>query len=366
MEKSFILEKKELTSTFINLVVAKMFFTYPRFMVINSGNAAWIQMIYITLISFGLFLIINYLNKKSDMENIFDISERIGGKILRIIVGLLIFAVLMVNLAMNIRIFSESIRTVLLPNTPTSMVMLLFVISISVGAYIGIYSICRIHSLFMPVAAIVMLSFLLMLIPDINLNNIFPLAGTGTQNIFIEGLKSISLFGDMMIIYIIMPFCKNKRDIKKSVSYSFLISGIASSVMLLIYILVYPYPISKEFIIPVYQLARIVNIGQYFQRFEAFFEFTWSIAMMLYTSFYLFVISYTFTETFKTKYYKQVIIPIVLLAASIGFIPTNFVTFLSDGYVFSTILSPILFIFPAGIGLVYTIKIKRKERGNIK
>lgn len=366
MDKHFILEKKELTCTFVNLVVAKMFFTYPRVMILNSGNAAWIQMIYVSLISFALFFIVNYFNKRSNMENIFDISERIGGKIFRIIIGLMIFAVLMVNLAMNIRIFSESIRTVLLPNTPTSMVMLFFIIAVSIGAYVGIYSICRIHSLFMPIAAVVMIGFLLMLIPDININNLFPLAGIGTQNVFITGLKSISVFSDMMIIYIIMPFCKNKRDIKKSVSYSFLISALASSAILLIYALVYPYPISSEFIIPVYQLARIVNIGQYFQRFEAFFEFTWSIAMMLYSSFYLFVICYTFTETFKTKYYKQIIIPVVLLAASMGFISQNFVDFLNDAYKLSEILYPLLYIIPIVVGLLYTIKIRKKERGIAK
>ena len=362
MNNRFFLEKKELTCTFINLIVVKMFFTYPRIMVINSGNAAWIQMIFVSLVSFGLFLLVNHFNKTSEMENIFDISEKIGGNILRIIVGIIVLFILIINLAINIRTFPESIRTVLLPNTPTKIIMLLFILSISIGAYMGIYSICRIHSLFMPIVAFVMIVFLLMLIPDINVNNIFPIAGTGTYNVFVKGMRSISVFADMMLIYIILPFCKNKRDAKKSVSYAFLISGIASAIMLLIYILIYPYPISKEFIIPIYQLARIVNIGSYFQRFEAFFEFAWSIAMMLYASFYLFVICYTFTEVFKTKYYKQVIIPIVLLAAALGFIPTNFVTFLDDGYIASRIFYPMLYLISGVIGILYTIKFRKRER----
>lgn len=362
MKNNFMLEKREIACTFANFIVAKMFFTYPRMIVLNSGNAAWIQMIYITLIAYGLFLAVNRLNKKTEMENIFVIAEKVGGRFLRIISGTIIFTVLIINLAMNIRVFSESIRTILLPNTPTSMVMLLFVIAISIAAYIGIYAICRIHSIFLPLAAIITAGFLIMLLPDIEISNIFPLAGTGTYNIFVRGLNDISLFGDIMIIYIILPFCKDKRDTKRSVSYSFLIGGISGTLIMIAYILVYPYPISTEFIIPVYQLARIVNVGHYFQRFEAFFEFTWSILMMLYSAFYLFVICYTFTETFKTVYYKEVIIPVVLLAASLGFIPTNFVTFLSDGYMFSKILNPFLFIIPAITGALYMFK--RKERRN--
>ena len=364
MKNHFIIGKKELTSTFINLIIAKMFFTYPRMLVQNSGNAAWIQMLYVAIISFGLFSIVNRLNNKTEMSNIFDISERVGGKFFRILVGLVLFSILIINLAMNIRIFSESIRTVLLPNTPTSMVMLLFIIAIGIGAYTGVYSICRIHSLFMPIAAIVMIIFFIMLIPDINLSNFFPLAGLGTYNLFITGLESLSLFSDVMIIYILLPFCNNRRDIKNSILYSYIIGGLSSVAMILIYTLVYPYPISGEFIIPIYQLARIVNIGHYFQRFEALFEFTWSIAMMLYSAFYLFVVCYTFTETFKVKYYKEVIIPVVLLAASLGFIPTNFVNFLSDGHEITTVIFPILYIVPAITGLLYMIKHRERRKRN--
>ncbi len=362
MNNKFFMEKKELTCTFINLIVIKMFFTYPRVMVMNSGNGAWIQMIYVSLVCFGLFFLINALNKKTEMEDIFRISEKLGGSFLRVIVGVMVMFIMLINLAMNIRVFPESISTVLLPNTPTNFIMLLFIIAISIGAYMGIYSIGRIHSLLMPIIAIVMVAFFIMLIPDINVNNIFPLVGTGTYNVFVKGLRSISVFADMMLIYIIMPFCKNKRDAKRSVSYAFLIGGISSVLMLLLYVLVYPYPISSEFILPAYQLARIVNISQYFQRLEAFFEFAWSLAMLLYASFYLFVICYTFTQTFKTKYYRQVIIPIVVLAAAIGFVPTNFVTFVSDGYVVSRIVYPLLYIIPAVLGIGYSIK-KRKRKG---
>ncbi len=361
MNKNFQLERKELTATFINLIVVKMLFTYPRFMVMNSGNAAWIEMIYVSLVAILLYLLIDLLNRKTQSENIFELSEKVGGKALRIAVGIVLISILIINLSVNIRIFSECIRTVLLPNTPTTMVMLLFVVAISIAAFMGIYSICRVHALFVPVAAFVMLGFLIMLIPDINLNNLFPLIGTGTKRVFVSGLKSISIYADVMTIYIIAPFCKNKRDTKRSVFNGILIGGLVAAVMLLLYALVYPYPISQEFVIPIYQLARIVNVGQYFQRFEAFFEFTWSIAMMLYASFSLFLICYSFSETFRTDYYRETILPMVLLAASIGFVPTNFVNLLSDGYEIYNIIFPLMFIIPAGVGGIYYYK-KRERR----
>ena len=354
MNDNFFLEKKELTCTFINLIVVKMLFTYPRVMIQNSGNAAWIQMIYVTLIALGIFLFIDYFYKWQD--DLFDCAEKIGGKALRVVIGLILTAVFTVNLANNMRIVPEIINTVLLPNMLTMSILLLFMVTISIGAYMGIYAICRINSLFMPIAAVVMFCFLLLLLPDINKNNLFPLVGLGTEKVFGTGIRSLSVFSDIMIIYIILPKCKNRRDTKKSIIYSLIIGGIASTVILLMYALIYPYPISREFILPVYQMARIANIGAYFQRFEAFFEFVWSIVMLLYCSFYLYIICYCFSRTFKIKFYRELIIPFVILAASIGFIPTSFIYFLSDGYFILRILTPILYVIPAFLGIVYTLK----------
>lgn len=354
MNDNFFLEKKELTCTFINLIIVKMLFTYPRVMIQNSGNAAWIQMIYVTAVSLGIFLFVDFFYK--GQEDLFGVAEKIGGKSLRIIVGLIVCFVLIINLANNMRIVPETINTVLLPNMLTISILMLFIFAISIGAYMGIYALCRINSLFMPIAAVVMICFLILLIPDINKNNLFPLIGLGTEKVFGTGLRSLSVFSDIMIIYIILPNCKNRGDTKKSIIYSVIIGGIASTAILLMYTLIYPYPISREFILPVYQMARIANIGQYFQRFEAFFEFVWSIVMLLYCSFYLFIICTSFAKTFKIKFYRELIIPVVILAASIGFIPTNFIYFLSDGYVILRILMPILYIIPAFLGILYTLK----------
>ncbi len=360
MKSKFFPEKKELTATLVNLVVVKMFFTYPRVMVMISGNAAWIQMIYVTILSFLIFLIINRVFKNAEKQNIFEMAERVGGAPLRILTGAAVMVILVLTLSSEIRVFSESVGMVLLPNTSTKIIMLLFILAIGIGAAVGINSICRIHSLIMPIIAVVMLFFLVVLIPYADINNIFPIFGTGTQNIFLKGTESIYVFADLMTIYIILPICKNKEDASKSMKYAFLISGVVSTAVIAIYTLVYPYPESKAFVIPSYQLARMANVGFFFQRFEAFFEFSWSIAMLLYASYYLYVICYTFTETFKIKYYKEIIMPVVLLSASIGFMSGDILTFLENKYMISRTVYPFLYAIPLFIGVLYNIKRRRK------
>ena len=355
-------EKKEITATFVNLIVAKMFFTYPRVLILNSGTAAWLQMIYITALSFLIFLVIDRLLARTGTKDIFEVAENLGGKIFRVFVGIVTLFIMIISLSSDIRVFCESVGMVLLPNMSTKMIMLVFLATVSIAAGIGINSIFRIHSIVMPLIAVVMLFFVAVLIPDMDINNIFPLAGKGTYNVFIRGSQGIYAFADMMTIYIIMPYVKNRSDATKSVKLAFLISGVVSTVLILIYTLVYPYPVSKAFVIPSYQLAKMANIGFYFQRFEAFFEFSWAVAMLLYASFYLFIISYTFIKTFNLKYQKDVILPIAVFSASIGFITTNIVTFLANKYMFSRVVYPFFYVIMAVVGLVFVIR----NRGDSK
>ncbi len=362
MAKRFFPEKKELTATLVNLAVVKMFFTYPRVMVMISGNAAWLQMIYVTLLSFLIFCVIQRIMKNVEQQSIFEMAEKVGGAPLRIVTGIAVIGVLILLLSSEIRVFSESVGMVLLPNISARTIMLLFVIAIAVGAFMGINSICRVHSLVMPLIAVVLILFLIVLMPYANFNNIAPIFGKGTQNIFLRGAESIYIFADLMTIYIIMPLCKNKDDAIKSTKYAFLIGGVVSTLLILIYTLVYPFPESESFVIPSYQLARMASVGSYFQRFEAFFEFAWSIAMLLYAAYHLYVICYAFCETFKTKYYKEILLPVALFAASIGFMAGDILTFLENKYVISRIVYPVLYIIPAVIGILYNLKRKRGLR----
>lgn len=52
----------------INTIVSRVFLNFPRNLVENSGNAAWIQIIYGTILAFIAFLIIEKLYAKKAIE----------------------------------------------------------------------------------------------------------------------------------------------------------------------------------------------------------------------------------------------------------------------------------------------------------
>lgn len=360
MKNKFLLGKKELSCTLINLIIVKMLFVYPRIMVINSGNAAWIQCLYVSAISFLLYYICIKLYEKIGKISIMEACEQIGGKFLKITVGIIITAILISNIAINIRLLPESIKTVLLPLTPIELLFIVFIIAVSLGAFFGIYSICRIHALFIPVIIICLGILFLFIVPNADINNLFPIFGLGTYNLFVTGLDSLSIFSDILVLFIIMPFCENFSVAKKS-GYTAMISGsVISFLIVLLYVLVYSYPTSTEFIFPSYQMTRLIKIGDFFQRVEAFFEYIWAILMLLYSTAYLFIICHIWKETFNLKYYRELILPFIIIIGGISFIPGTLMELYKLSEIVARITPSISFFIPILIALAYRIKFKSK------
>lgn len=313
--------EKNCVPLMINIIFVKVILTFPKAVVENSGNAAWIQLIYNTILALLFFCaVIHIYNRK---KNIIEIAEINGGKTLKLIVGVIVTLVLILNAVPVIRIFPESVKTVLLQDMNTEIIVLVTAVTAALGAYLGIEALGRIHRIFLPVAAIVFLTFILMLIPHYKIVNINPVFGNGLKKIFVRGVNSLSLFSDLIILNLLIPYTKNLDVVKRSGRLAIITAGAAAVVTTAAYCLSFSYPVSENFIMPVYQMSRLVNISNFFSRFEALFEFVWSILTLLYTSTYLYMISYVLQITLSLKFLKPLIFPVTVVVFMISLLPLS-------------------------------------------
>lgn len=354
-----MLQRKEITSLLINVICTKMLLTFPRTMIINSGNSAWIQALYNAIVVFIIFFITTsfYRGKK----NVIELAQMAGGKALKIIVGLMVFAVLMINFVIIMRIFPETVKIVLLQDFRIEVILIAFIIAISIGAYIGIEAISKINYIFMPIAGAVFIVFLLLLLPYYKFDNIFPIFGEGYKKLFVNGFNGISLFSDLILLNVFLSHCENNGEAKKSGRRALLTSTVISVIILLAYCLVYPYPASKDFMLPVYQLAKVVHVTSFFSRFEALFQFIWSILVLLYSAIYVYALCYVWQTTFGLKHYRPLIFPIVVINGVIALIPSSIVTVVATERLENIVVYPIAFLLPIIFGIV-----SRKYYGKLK
>ncbi|MEE0943847.1 MAG: endospore germination permease [Clostridia bacterium] len=350
------LKSREMTSILINLITVKMLFTYPRYIVERCLNGAWLSVIIFLIVAFGIFYLTQILYLKNERTSIITQAEFIGGKPLRIILGVFIITLLMLNIAPMVRAFPEAIKTALLQNTQMLVIVALLAIGVAIGAQFGIEALGRTASVFLPVAGIFILGFFIMLAPHYELTNIFPFS---YKDVLVRGASSLSIFADIFVLSILQPYAEDMTAVKKSGITALLIGGITGVLIVLAYCLVYPYPVSSRFIVPMYQLTRLVKIGTYFQRLEAIFEFVWSISILIYTSIYLFIMSDTFKQCFGLRHHKPLVFPLLVILLRLVFWEESYTEALRSNYVNSAVLYPVLYILPLLIGIIYIVKRKR-------
>jgi len=346
--------KIEMTSVMITLICMKLFLTFPRELLSSAGNGAWLSGIFITVVAVVIFYITGKIYRTN--KTVIDIAYETGGKWFKRITGIVLFGIIGFNLTFTLRIFPETVRIILLHNTPMTIIITLLCIAIAIGTYNGIESLARIISFFLPVAAVVLSLFIILLVPHFNSKNIAPILGKGLNAIFTDSFKGIALFTDLIILNLLLPLCKNKDEAFKSGIKAIFISGITLTVILVALGLVYPRQFSESFIMPVYQLTRLVSIGDFFSRVEAFFEFLWSIAMFLYTSVYIYVLCYIWKETFDLKFYKPLAAPIVAICAAVSYMSDslmNTINLYSQSFLYIYVITSAL---PVVFGIIERIQ----------
>lgn len=359
MIKNEAISEREMTLLLANLLSVKAIFAFPRTIFATSANAAWIEVIYMSLLAW-IMLELSFLTYKvSGKKSIIELAEKVGKTPLKIIVAILVVAVLSVNFVTEVRMFSESVKLILLPKTDIEYIMILLAVTICIGQKSGLSAAATINGIFFPICLVFLGFIVIFLYKNYNINNLFPIMGTGTASILKGGIRNISCFSDLLALNLLLPHLADIGVPKKSGRKALLIASLTMLSICLSYALCYPYPWSRDYLLPVYQLSTRIRAGEYFQRFEAFFEFVWEISQLLYSTIYIFLICETLEKAFnlsdRTAICYGVIAAVTLIAAE----PSSVVDVLKISQIADMATAHLAYILPIMIPVLYIIKKKR-------
>ena len=326
MENRICFGKWEAVTLLINLICTKLFLYFARMTVEDAGTAGWILTIYISILSLFFFIILTRFMRKFEGKDLIDIAGIAGGKPVRMITGLVVTITLFYLAATVLREFAEDMKVVSLPSSPISYIMIIFILGVLAGSFLGIEAIMRYHAIIIPIIAAGFLLIILGVVPKMDLTNVLPILGNGVYDIFGKGFFKVSVFSELLILFLLPPFLGSYKNLR-TVGYAaigfssfFLITGSFA------YILTFPYPSNLESVLPVYQLARLINLGRFFQRIESIFVFIWAMAAFIYLTAVFYFMVYVFAKTAGLKYMRPLILPFGILVFSAAFVPADLMT----------------------------------------
>jgi hypothetical protein len=240
--------------------------------------------------------------------------------------------------------------------------MLFFIAGMVIGSFLGLESIVRYHAILVPIIAT---AYLLILIGSIKLmdtSNIYPILGTGPYDIFGKGFFRVSVFGELLLLFLIVPYTGSYKNAKR-IGYTVIaFSSVFFIVGSLTYILSFPYPSNLEPFLPMYQMARLITYGRFFQRIESVFVFIWATAALMYLTVNFYFMVYVLSRIFDMKYLRPLILPCAILVFSAAFIPPNLISVLNvESHIFNKIIWIITFVY-AGLILIFANLRERAKR----
>lgn len=261
---------------FVNHIVLNL----PQMILNSTGSASILNTIYILLIVIIFAILILKLLKKFIGLDIIDISEYLGGKPLKILIGTLCIIYLIFETVFLTRMFSQNLLLVYFPNYPISFIIFLFLFIGVVANIIGKKSIIKTNAIIVPIALFSILFTFIFVADMLRIERSLPIFNNGLDKIFLSGASNIFAFNGLFFLFFISPMLNKKENMSKVTLWSVLICGIflILSIATLIFAFSDIYSVSR--LAPIYFIIINSRLSAFLERPEAIFIFIWTLALM--------------------------------------------------------------------------------------
>ncbi len=273
-------------ATFLLLIVmlSHIILNLPNLIIKSTGSSAIINVLYISVITILFFLVINKLFSPFPEKDIIDVSEFLGGKLLKLITCIIYTIYLLFAASILIVDFSEMLRIIYFQNAKTFIISLIFIIVSIIANKIGFKNIIKANTLLIPIVLVTVLFIFGASLNGTNYQRLFPIMGYGVNETFVSGISNVFSFAGLIILYLIKPSLKDEKKFKKIgltaiiISAAYLLFSVASLLFL------FPFLTEGVETLSVYMSTRAIQFGSVFQRTDAIFILIWIFTFLSYLS----------------------------------------------------------------------------------
>lgn len=362
MENNNCLGKIESICIILMVMINKLILNIPYYIVNLTKSGSIVNIIYISVIDFIFLLIIIKLFDKFENSDILDISEFLGGKILKYVITIISISLFLLVSFITLIDFSNVLHTIYFSQFPMIFILGFFIFGIGIANFIGIKSISRITSFIVPFSIISILITFLAISKDFKITYITPILGVNYNNTFLIGLSNSFSMYILVYYYFLKPLLKNPSDFKKISIISYSISVVLLLLTIISMLTVFTYDSTDAPINSLFLIARQIELGTFMQRVDALFVLLWTISIFSYLSFVIFIINRLLKKILNITNEKMLSFSTCSILFGLALIPFNIaeLNFIED-----IIYRYVILIFMLGIGIVLlllsNIKLLRKK-----
>lgn len=252
--------------------------------IITTSSSAIINVLYVSAISLLISYMFYKLLNKFPTFDILDISNFLGGKFLRFLVGALFFFYFVILSSTLLKNFAYSLQTIYYPFTDVFFIVLVFLLVTLFICNLKYNAVFRGNLVILPLIILSILFLFFGNMKNFSFTNIFPVLGNGINSTFVLGLSNIFTFQGLMYLLFLPPYLKDVTKLKKITLISMLLSAFYFVISVASVILLFYAYVNNESLMPLYSAVRYIEFGAFFQRLDSLFLMIWIISFISYLS----------------------------------------------------------------------------------
>ena len=254
-----------------------------------------------------------------------EVNEKIFGKFTGKLISLLF--VFMVILFASALIAQSSIFliTQMYPETPITFINLILVIIVIFAVRLGIQTIARSAEIFIFFFFFLYFLLVISISPQIDVSNLEPFFQSKMSSLLSTSFKltAASTINSIALFMIFPSFVNEIKKCKKNFYLGTLIGGAVIVSITMLCILVLGSNTTASQVYPSYTLAKVINVGDFITRIEAFMATLWTLALFFKVALYFYAGVFGLSKILNIKEYRLLTIPVgaIVLVISIIIFP---------------------------------------------
>lgn len=313
----------EAVSLTVLVLISKIFFTSISVLIRYSSTSAWYTTLISCIISIILFLFICKLINRFPQRNLTEIFDIVMGKVIGKFLSIIFVVFFIFYSGANIREFVEMIKAYILPYTPPSIIIAVFLGVVVAYSYAGIEEIAKMSYVSFVTVIVGLITILVLPCKSYSINNLAPLGGYGIKSVITLGFWRASAYSDVILLAFIINCLQKVSQFKKVGLISLSISGVIASISVICSLMAFEYPQASENVSSLFQLSRIIYISRFFQRIESVFIFIWVIASLINVSVTFYIAVSIFCKTFNVPEHRPCLFPFTYFTFMVTLMPNN-------------------------------------------
>lgn len=350
---------KEAIALLLTITFNHIILTITKSIIDATSSASLLNILYISIFAIAFTFIICYFLKKFPTYDLIDISNFLGGNLIKWIIGIAYIAYFVFFSGILLNIFSSFLQITYFPLTKISYIILLFIISALLSCNMKYNAVYRSNLILIYFFTI---SFLLLFLSNFShydYDKIYPILGNGAFSTFVSGFCNMFAFQAIAYIYFLPPILRNPEQIKKISITAIILSCVFLLLSISIIMFMFNGFVKTDDLVSLYSATKYIEFGSFFRNLDSIYLLIWIITFLCYLNIALKVSSNILKKLVNSK--KEIIfnIFIAVLIFIVSISPKNYNV---STYCSNIVYKYCFFILILGISFIILISANLKKR----